>query len=152
MFPRFLMRKSKLTDYCPGMNMGAQIARPIVMGFPSAFSKSKAVHPRDSVLVEITDRFRMAISEIPSNESYYVKKPTDGSLTQNRPKTHAFAALLEREKSQALEPPETDSEFSWRMTQFLIWPGGHSPALRRQADMGIAIRTSDDDLELLRTS
>ena len=94
----------------------------------------------------------MTISEIPSNESYYVKMPTDGSLTQSRPKTQAFAALLEREESQALEPPETDSEFSWRMTQFLIWPGGHSPALRRQFDMDIPIRTTDDDLEMLRTS
>jgi len=72
-------------------------------------------------------------------------------MSQSRPRLLAFAALLERE-SQAPEPQETDSEFSWRMTQFLIWPGGHSPALRRQFDMGIAIRTTDDDLEMLRTS
>jgi hypothetical protein len=38
------------------------------------------------------------------------------------------------------------------MTQFLIWPGEHNPALRRQVDMGIAFRTTDDDLEALRTS
>jgi hypothetical protein len=73
-------------------------------------------------------------------------------LRQSRPKTHALAALLESEESRALELPETDSEFSWRMTQFLIWPGEHNPALRRQVDMGIAFRTTDDDLEALRTS
>jgi hypothetical protein len=73
-------------------------------------------------------------------------------LTQSGPKALAFAPLLERESSQVAEFPETDAEFSWRMTQFLIWPGGHSPVLRRQFDMGIAIRTTDDDLELLRTS
>jgi hypothetical protein len=68
-----------------------------------------------------------------------------------RSRALSFAALLERKESQALEPPETDSEFSWRMTQFLIWQGGHIPALRRQFDMGIPIGTTDDDLEALRT-
>jgi len=74
-------------------------------------------------------------------------------LRKGSPGAFAFAALLEKQEGhQALEPAESDSEFSWRMTQFLIWPGEHNPALRRQADMGIAIRTSDDDLEVLRTS
>jgi hypothetical protein len=76
-----------------------------------------------------------------------------GPLSQSDPKSLAFAALLERkENNQAPELPESASEFSWRMTQFLIWPGEHNPALRRQVDMGIAIRTSDHDLEALRTS
>jgi hypothetical protein len=73
-------------------------------------------------------------------------------LSQSVPRALAFAALLERKASKAPEPPESDGEFSWRTTQFLIWPGEHNPALRRQADMGIAIRTTDDDLEALRTS
>jgi len=73
-------------------------------------------------------------------------------LTQSGPKALALAPLLERKGSQAPELPETDAEFSWRLTQFLIWQGGHSPVLRRQSDMGIAIRTTDDDLEMLRTS
>ena len=46
----------------------------------------------------------------------------------------------------------TDEEFSWYMTDFHIWPGEHCPALKRQADMGLAIRTTDDDLEEHRTS
>jgi hypothetical protein len=74
-------------------------------------------------------------------------------LTRSSPRALALAALLEREEgSQVPEPSETDAEFSWRMTQFLIWPAGHSPVLRRQFDMGIPIRTTDDDLEMLRTS
>lgn len=44
-----------------------------------------------------------------------------------------------------------DEEYSWYMTDFKIWPGEHSPVLRRQADMGLAIRTTDDDLEEHRT-
>jgi hypothetical protein len=65
----------------------------------------------------------------------------------------APAVLLEaKANNQQLESPESDEDFSWRMTQFLIWPGEHNPALRRQVDMGLAIRTSDDDLEALRTS
>ena len=73
-------------------------------------------------------------------------------MTRSGPRALAFAALLERKEGQAHEPQESDGEFSWRMTQFLIWPGEHNPALRRQVDMGIAFRTSDDDLEALRTS
>jgi hypothetical protein len=61
-----------------------------------------------------------------------------------RPDTKANQSLLKL--------LESDEEFSWCMTQFLIWPGEHNPALRRQADMGIAIRTTEDDLEELRTS
>jgi len=73
-------------------------------------------------------------------------------LTQSR---SAFApeVLLEiKANHQLLDLPESDEDFSWRMTQFLIWPGQHNPALRRQFDMNLAIRTSDDDLEALRTS
>ena len=73
-------------------------------------------------------------------------------MTKSGPEALALAPLFVREGRQAPEPPETDAEFSWRLTQFLIWPGGHSPVLRRQFDMGIAIRTTDDDLEMLRTS
>jgi len=62
-------------------------------------------------------------------------------------------ALLERGPvNQLIELPESDEDFSWRMTQFLIWPGEHNPILRRQLDMDLAIRTSDDDLEAIRTS
>jgi len=46
----------------------------------------------------------------------------------------------------------SDEEFSWYMTNFHIWPGEHCPVLKRQADMGLAIRTTDDDLEESRTS
>jgi hypothetical protein len=73
-------------------------------------------------------------------------------LSLSDPRALAFAALLERKESQAPERLESDRDFSWRTTQFMIWPGDHNPALRRQADMGIPIRTSDDDLEELRTS
>jgi len=73
-------------------------------------------------------------------------------MSRSRPRALGFEALLEGKSHQAPEPPETDSQFSWRLTQFLIWPGEHNPVLRRQADMGIAIRTTDDDLEALRTS
>jgi hypothetical protein len=45
----------------------------------------------------------------------------------------------------------SDEEFSWCMTNFHIWPGEHCPALKRQADMGLAIRTTDDDIEEERT-
>lgn len=45
----------------------------------------------------------------------------------------------------------SDEEFSWRMTDFHIWQGEHCPVLKRQADMGLAIRTMDDDLEESRT-
>ena len=74
-------------------------------------------------------------------------------LSQSGPGALAFAALLERKGSrQVLETQDSDREFSWGMTQFLIWPGEHNPGLRRLGDMGIAIRTTDDDLEELRTS
>jgi hypothetical protein len=73
-------------------------------------------------------------------------------LSRNTPKALASAALLERKENQVSQLLESDLEFSWRMTQFLIWPGEHNPAIRRQIDMGISIRTSDDDLEALRTS
>jgi hypothetical protein len=46
----------------------------------------------------------------------------------------------------------SDEEFSWHMTNFHIWPGEHCPVLKRQVDMGLAIRTTDDDLEECRTS
>jgi hypothetical protein len=95
----------------------------------------------------------MTKSQIPSKEDYHTTTLTEVPLSQSGHGALAFAALLEsKENYQTPKPPESDMEFSWRMTQFLIWPGEHNPALRRQADMGIAIRTSDDDLEALRTS
>jgi hypothetical protein len=46
----------------------------------------------------------------------------------------------------------SDEEFSWYTTNFHVWPGEHCPVLKRQADMGLAIKTTDDDLEESRTS
>ena len=46
----------------------------------------------------------------------------------------------------------SDEEFSWCMTDFHVWAGEHCPLLKRQADMGLAIRTTDDDTEEHRTS
>jgi hypothetical protein len=68
-----------------------------------------------------------------------------------RPPKGSFATATVEVKAPLKRNP-SDEEFSWCMTNFHIWPGEHCPVLRRQADMGLTIRTTDDDLEDCRTS
>lgn len=64
-----------------------------------------------------------------------------------------FSLETTRVKIKAIrERNLSDEEFSWHMTNFHIWPGEHCPVLKRQADLGLAIRTTEDDLEESRTS
>jgi hypothetical protein len=73
-------------------------------------------------------------------------------LDETQVPKRSFAATVQTFKERPTLSIASDEEFSWYTTSFHIWPGEHCPALRRQSDMGLAIRTIDDDLEESRTS
>jgi hypothetical protein len=69
------------------------------------------------------------------------------SMNALAPTARATAAPLKMRKQAKMDELQ-----DWRLTQFHIWPGEYCPVLRRQADMGLSIKTTDDELEELRTA